>query len=463
MSVYLTDERLKSYLDSNQLSRERLALAVLALDRRFSDIKPRHPRGGPDSGRDIEAKLEGQLVFAAVGFQNQATDSDESRKKAMEKFKSDLKSALGVEPAPTVFVFVTNVNLRQGEKDTLVREAHALGITQAEVFDRERVRILLDTPEGLAARYQYLGVPLTEPEQAAFFARWGADLQSLLTDGFGRLEGALRRVQFLQESKAVVDKLLVRLELDREYSGEELGHVRAFASLFFKNLRAGLFQIRFGITDNLTRYDAEALSDLDLSKSGAGGGLIGPQWEQRLPRSYLAAAEAEMFGESDEEEATTSEGNAESDAEEDDEKWRRKGGYTSMRFEMGKVLRLEYSQDEFIRLTPRFTVEELDDALYIFFLNQSLARKIVNIQVFANAYKLAEYRKGQFWVDSTAYDYKSGLVFSEIELGDPWVRLRPQRSSAFDFRFNEETPTRLYTPRETPLAEGPVRLVPREG
>ena len=77
---YDTDERLKNHLDTNQLARERLCLAVLRLDKRFSEVKARHPRGGPDGQRDIDAVFRGeQSAFAAVGFLNQATDSDEHR------------------------------------------------------------------------------------------------------------------------------------------------------------------------------------------------------------------------------------------------------------------------------------------------------------------------------------------------------------------------------------------------
>ena len=52
---YQTDERLKNYLDTNQLQRERMCRAILAIDKRFSEVRPRHPRGGPDGGRDIQA------------------------------------------------------------------------------------------------------------------------------------------------------------------------------------------------------------------------------------------------------------------------------------------------------------------------------------------------------------------------------------------------------------------------
>jgi hypothetical protein len=84
---YETDERLKGYLDTNQLRREQMCLAILAIDRRFTNVKPRQPRGGPDGGRDIEATLQGsQKVFGAVGFVNQANDSDQHKNAAKGKF-----------------------------------------------------------------------------------------------------------------------------------------------------------------------------------------------------------------------------------------------------------------------------------------------------------------------------------------------------------------------------------------
>lgn len=44
----VTDERLRSWLDGNQLDRERMCQALLNLDQRFRDVRPLHPRGGPD-------------------------------------------------------------------------------------------------------------------------------------------------------------------------------------------------------------------------------------------------------------------------------------------------------------------------------------------------------------------------------------------------------------------------------
>jgi len=109
---YQTDERLKSYLDTNQLHREQMCRAILSIDKRFSDVRPRHPRGGRDGGRDIEAVYrEEQVAFGAVGFVNQANDSGEQKKTIKGKFQSDLDSAVAVDKKPNAFVFFTNINL----------------------------------------------------------------------------------------------------------------------------------------------------------------------------------------------------------------------------------------------------------------------------------------------------------------------------------------------------------------
>lgn len=101
--MYETDERLKGYLDTNQLHREQMCLAVMAIDQRFSNVRPRHPRGDPDGGRDIEAIFNGfQRVFGAVGFVNQATDSSAHKNKATTKFDEDLAEALLQQPQPEV-------------------------------------------------------------------------------------------------------------------------------------------------------------------------------------------------------------------------------------------------------------------------------------------------------------------------------------------------------------------------
>jgi hypothetical protein len=251
---YETDARLKSYLDTNQLGREQMCLAVLAIDKRFSEVRPRHPGGGPDGGRDIEAIYrQAQLAYGAIGFVNQANDSGEQKKKINKKFSEDLASAVGADPRPEVFVFFTNLNLTIGEKDALITDARHAGTTYCDIFDRERIRISLDGPDGFSIRFQYLGLALSEEEQASFFAKWGDDIQSLVASGFQRLERTLDRVLFLQEAADVLTTLKFIFELDREYPANEIGHFRAFCIVQLKEIKHDIFEVLFVSTDKADR------------------------------------------------------------------------------------------------------------------------------------------------------------------------------------------------------------------
>jgi hypothetical protein len=229
---YETDERLKGFLDTDQLSREQMCLALLGIDGRFTNVRPRHPRGGPDGGRDIEAMFESsKSAFGAVGFVNQANDSSDHKKKAAKKFHADLDAALVAAPTLDVFIFLTNVNLSVSEKEELTGEAKKRGLKYSEIFDRERLRILLDSPDGLSIRYQYLKLALSDAEQATFFARWGNDIQHVISEGFGQVQRILNRVEFLSESTAPLSHFRVTFEVDKEYEAALIGHFRAFCSI----------------------------------------------------------------------------------------------------------------------------------------------------------------------------------------------------------------------------------------
>jgi hypothetical protein len=279
---YDTDERLKSYLDTNQLHREQMCRAVLAIDKRFTDVRPRHPRGGPDGGRDIQAIFrESQTAFGAVGFVNQANDSNEHKKRVREKFIEDYQSALAAEAKPDVFVFFTNVNLTVGEKDALIADAKAAGIASAEIFDRERIRIALDEPDGFAIRYQFLKLPLSDAEQASFFAKWGDDIQSVISSGFQRVEQTLERIMFLQEAYDVLSSLNLIFELDRVYDADEIGHFRAFCRAQLVEPRHRIFGLLFGSADNSMRMREQG----NAGSSSTGASSAAPVHEAAVTKS----------------------------------------------------------------------------------------------------------------------------------------------------------------------------------
>jgi hypothetical protein len=163
----MTDERLRTWLQS-QAERERLCIALLPMFREYSDVRPRRPRGGPDGGRDIEAQLNGQVVWSAVGFQDHASDSRESRAAAVRKFNSDLEAAVTENPELYGFVFFTNVDLPPSIVEELEEATKSKNVVHVEIFHRERLREKLDSTAGLALRLQFLSIPMTLEEQTAF-------------------------------------------------------------------------------------------------------------------------------------------------------------------------------------------------------------------------------------------------------------------------------------------------------
>ncbi|MHC1701891.1 MAG: hypothetical protein AB9900_13125 [Humidesulfovibrio sp.] len=424
---YTTDERLKSFLDTNQLHREQMCLAILSIDKRFSDVRPRHPRGGPDGGRDIEATFRGdQRAYGAVGFANQADDTDEKKKRISGKFRADLQSALDAEPTPSAFVFLTNINLTIGEKDDLSTEARAKGFVHCEIFDRERLRIALDSPDGLAIRFQYLDIPLSDAEQATFFARWGDDIQSVIATGFQRIENTLERLLFLQEATHSLLYINIVLELDRSYSAEEIGHFRSFCHLHLKEVRHNIYAILFGSSDKSDRMRSDIQNKDQLS--GIKYGMSGGQWEQHVSKQDTDACGGD-----------NQEGN----------KYIQVGSSSSIGLTEVKRITISYNRDSLMTYWPMLTLRDLDGAFFLPFLNASLAEKVRQIHVFSNEYKLLELNQHEFNVDSDPVAPSFPVAFSQSELEDPWVRIRPVMASCFFLLFSEQTPLRFFAPRKT--------------
>lgn len=422
---YQTDEKLKSYLDTNQLHREQMCRSVLEMDKRFTDVRPRHPGGGPDGGRDIQAVFrEEQTAYGAVGFINQANDSDEQKKQIKKKYTDDLNNALSSEPALKVFVFFTNINLTIGEKDILIDASKKRGIDYCDIFDRERIRISLDSPDGFSVRFQYLNIPLTEAEQASFFARWGDDIQSIIASGFQKIDNKLNRILFLQESGDPISSLTLWIELDRKYNAEEIGHFRCFCNLTLKEPKHSIFSILFGSSDKSNRMRSEFGEEWQSQRSGIKYGIGSGQWEQNI----------DLDG---------NDGNPL-----DDEKWNQIGSGSSIGRSEVEFISINYSKDSLIRFFPVISLNDLNDAMYLLVVNKLLAKKIKAIHVIANGYKLQEIKSDDIQLDESPFEFKFPVIFNETELSDPWVRIRSMHGSTYQLRFFENTPKRLFSPNQ---------------
>jgi hypothetical protein len=173
-----------------------MCLGILALDRNYSDIRPRRPEGGRDGARDIECNRLGEKCFGAVSFQNNASDSPSDKKEIQKKFKDDVIAARKADTSVKVFVFFCNVDFTPGEIKKFEDFARKRHFTYIDIYWRERIRMALDNAEGLAIRFQYLNVNLSDEEQKAFFARYGKELEDLLHGRFDRIEQKLDELEF---------------------------------------------------------------------------------------------------------------------------------------------------------------------------------------------------------------------------------------------------------------------------
>jgi hypothetical protein len=285
-----TDIRLRSWLDANQRDREQMCRAVLALDPHYSDVRPRHPSGGPDGGRDIEAVFdEERLAYGAVGFHNGANDSDEQKKRIRSKFSSDLASAIAARPDLKVFVFLTNLHFAMNEQSQMKEEARQKGIEHSDVLDRERLRIELDSPAGFFIRFQYLGISLSEGEQASFLARYGERIQEVVSTGFERIERTLNRILFLQEAADVLDGIVVSFCLKRSYPAEEIGHFRAFVDVMLRAIKVDIFMIWFGSSDKSNRFRSD-IENGSPEPAGMAPPNMGPDYGRAFDAIYPALA-----------------------------------------------------------------------------------------------------------------------------------------------------------------------------
>ena len=432
--VHQTEQHLRYYLNTNQSHREQMCRAILACDPRFSEVLSRHPNGGPDGGRDIEAIFRReQQAFAAVGFLNDANDSEPQKTKIRKKFKDDVQNALKVNPKPEVFVFLTNVRLTVGNKDSMISQAKAAGFTTCEVWDRERLKIALDSPDGFSIRFQYLGLPMSEAEQASFFAKWGDDIQSVISTGFQKVDKTLERVLFLQETTNVMSYLVLTFELDRTYAADEIGHFRAFCSMFLKEPKHQILQILFGSSDKPDRMRTDRRTDFTSQQAGIKHGVSGGRWEQHVP-----------VDEADEDESMAGVNKDELS------KYKQVGTSSSVGMENVKFLSIEYNHDSsFIRFSPRMALRDIDQAHFLPVLNKSLAEKVKCIHVYANEYKVLEIPSSDFRID-TDFRLDIPVKFTDDELADRWVRIQPDIASAFRISFADQTPRRMYSPRQTP-------------
>jgi len=158
---------------------ERLTAHILRSEG-FEDLDPSHPLGGPDGLKDVVCRRNGHTWRAAAYFPR----GQRPFRTVKTKVKKDLGS--GEVCDNQGFVFVTNQELSLGNRN----ELSGLGSQQIEIYHRERITSILDSPRMYGVRLDFLDIEMNREEQLAFIAEvqsTAAQNQAILAAKFDAL------------------------------------------------------------------------------------------------------------------------------------------------------------------------------------------------------------------------------------------------------------------------------------
>ena len=187
--------------------------------------------------------------------------------------------------------------------------------------------------------------------------------------------------------------------------------------MHLKEPKHGIFGVLFGSSDRANRMREDWPGKPKEDEPGIAKGIGSGQWEQQLEPGETF----DYFGDDEELE------------------WVKTSSGSSIRMDPVASVDVRYLHDSFIRFSPRLPLRDIDQASFVTVLNASLAEKLKTMHVYANYYKLLTVD-----ADQLKSDVVPGLEvptdFTCEELQDAWVRLRPQRASAFELSFMDTTP-----------------------
>lgn len=202
MTISDTELRLLTWRDGFTQA-ERLAASVLRIAG-FEAIDPQAPLGGGDGGKDIVCAKGGITWVGAVHFPTTAC----SYTKSKNKFISDINK---VSSRHRGFAFITNQHLTIKQRETLEKLGNDKG-KEVEIFHLERVRALLDAPNGYGVRLQFLRIPMTVEEQLAWFAESGSKVEQALDINTRELRAIKSMVQQLSSDSADIMRTVLSFE-----------------------------------------------------------------------------------------------------------------------------------------------------------------------------------------------------------------------------------------------------------
>jgi hypothetical protein len=433
-----TDRSLKDHLNTNQAKRERMCLEMLMVQDDFTDVTPRLPKGGPDGGRDLQGYYKDDLFFGAVGYVNDATDTDQHRKQIKAKFKEDLVSALKPNkdgtPKPKAFIFLTNVGLTPSIAMELKKDAYKQGIDYCDIFDRERTRIVLDSNRGYAIRFRYLDIPLSDAEQKDFFGAWADEINNAIGSGLKGLDVTTKRIQFLLESQQHLDSLATVVKLNSSVWDVCKGEFFFQTMLSLRMHSEGLLGITYGggtseIIESLDEWQSRGKGHPKNSQYGFGFSWLLPETPQHS--RYVEDFENLEYPK-----------NVKEDEKRD---YIRTASSSGVLYVDKSIIGFQTLSEPFIdRFQPTFKLNEIDGCMILFDCSKEFADHIEEITIFGGGYELLKISRADMQI------LKGGFARLRIpkegkqeEDSHEWATIRPaSMSSCFAIDLMSKTPRR---------------------
>ncbi len=410
---------------------------MLAALEGYSDVRPRLPKGGPDGGQDMQALFNASVCYGAVGFVNDAADLAQHRNKVNKKFKADLASAVadrGSTSALTGFVFFTNVALTPAIISKLKKAAYDRKIIHCEIFDRERIRLFLDSNRGYAIRLRYLGISMNDAEQLDFFGALADNLNATFGAGISTLERTSRRVQFLLEAQLHLDSLTVLVKLNNSIWSVSEAEFLFQTQMLLQVNSDGLVGFFFGggnepIVETLEQFKKKSSNWPDNGRFEYGFSWTIPETPQH-ERFVGSGMGWEKPANHQEEKAHfcarfhQSEGIFEIDKD----------------YQTFSPIKRPFLERHY----PYCKLIELDGCHVLFDCNEKMAQGIESIQIFANGYEVLKLSKDEWRLEQGKIDYfMLPKEAHQNETWANWVRLRPKHlASSFSIDMTSRTPRR---------------------
>lgn len=155
--------------DRGQADAERLTGQLLRAEG-YKSIDPSHPLGGQDGLKDVVCEKDAKKWVAGAYFPRGKKTLSAIKK----KFRADLAGV--VANGADGFVFVTNQELKNAERESLVK---LCGDTPVDILHLERITSLLNTPPLYGIRLDFLDIEMNREEQVAFMASSNAAISGL--------------------------------------------------------------------------------------------------------------------------------------------------------------------------------------------------------------------------------------------------------------------------------------------